>query len=133
MVGRYTPKKEAGMMDLLFTIILLVVIGAGSRTVYRFALKIIKNPDTAFEKKYLLTMLLSILLTITAAPLLLLNVTIPHGSDLFIQISMFCIGWTANDIINPIVSLASNIIHDLRAIIDRQQRELEKRGSQQES
>lgn len=120
-------------MDLLLTIIILVTLGAGSRTLYRFALKIIRKPATSFDKKYLLTCLLSILLTFTAAPVLLLNVTIPHGSDLFIQVSMFCIGWTANDIVNPIVSMASNIIHDLKALIDRQQKELENRGSQSQT
>lgn len=81
-------------------------------TLYGFIWKVMENPELAFDKKYLLTMLLSMLLTIITSPMLFLSVQIPLTATgtLFILLTSFSMGFTTNALTNKPVSFFSNKI-----------------------
>jgi len=94
---------------------IMLTVGAVVKTLYDFGFKIVEDPNLAFDRKYIVTMLLAIFGTIALSPLLFLNVTIPQGSEAFIAISMYCIGFTGNHMLNRPVSLAARIIEKARS------------------
>jgi len=105
-------------MDIYLLMLIAVCAGAAGRTLYHYLFKVLDNPGLAFDKKYIVTMLIAVLMTIMSSPLLLLNVTIPQGSDGYIAIATFAIGWTSNDVLNPPVSLAANTITKLKELVN---------------
>lgn len=102
------------MLDIYILILLAVMAGGIGRTLYHFLFKVLNDPSLAFDKKYLITMLIAVLMTIMSTPLLLVNVEIPQGSEFFVLISMYSLGWFSNDLLNPPISTLSNIIEELR-------------------
>ena len=91
-------------MDVYILSFLGIVVGSIFVTVYNYFWKILRDSDVRFDLKYCITMLISILLTITATPLIFLNVTVPLGSDFYVFMSMVAIGFTVNHLINKPVS-----------------------------
>ena len=91
-------------MDIYILSFLGIVVGSIFVTVYNYFWKILRDSDVRFDLKYCITMLISILLSITATPLIFLNVTIPLGSDFYVFMSMVAIGFTVNHLINKPVS-----------------------------
>ena len=91
-------------MDIYILSFLGIVVGSIFVTVYNYFWKILRDSDVRFDLKYCITMLISILLTITATPLIFLNVTVPLGSDFYVFMSMVAIGFTVNHLINKPVS-----------------------------
>jgi len=103
-------------MDQLTLTFFGVMLGALGMTAYNFIWKIMENPELAFDKKYLLSMLLSILLTIITSPLLFLTVQIPTTTEgtTFLLLTSFAIGFTANSIANRPVSFFANKIAEAK-------------------
>lgn len=97
-------------MDQLTLSFLGVMLGTIGATIYPFAWKIMENPELAFDKKYAITMLMSILLTITTSPMVFLTVQIPTTAEgtMFLLATSFAIGFTANSIVNRPVSFFAN-------------------------
>jgi len=91
-------------MDIYILSFLGIVVGSIFVTVYNYFWKILRDSDVRFDLKYCITMLISILLTITATPLIFLNVTVPLGSDFYVFMSMVAMGFTVNHLINKPVS-----------------------------
>ena len=91
-------------MDIYILSFLGIILGSIFLTIYNYLWKILRDSDVRFDLKFCITMLVSILLTITATPLIFLNVTIPVGSDFYVFISMIAIGFTMNHVINKPVS-----------------------------
>lgn len=91
-------------MDPILLAFIFFALGAVGKTVYDYLWKIIENPDLAFDVKYLMTMLVSILLTILTSPVAFLNVTIPVDGTAFIMLSSFAMGFTMNHLVNRPVS-----------------------------
>ena len=78
------------------------IMGALGYTFYSFIWKLMENPELVFDKRYLLTMLLSILLTIITSPMLFLTVQIPTTPEgtLYLLLTSFGLGFTANALTN---------------------------------
>ena len=97
-------------MDIEMLAFFAILVGAATKTFYDYLFKIVEDPKITFDSLYLVSMLISVLLTIMTTPLLFLNVTVPTGSDFFIFIAMFSYGFTANHLINRPVTLATKKI-----------------------
>ena len=103
-------------MDIYLLSFMGIVVGSIFLTVYNYFWKILRDSDVRFDLKYCITMLISILLTITATPLIFLNVTIPLGSDFYVFISMAAIGFTVNHVINKPVAHFLKAMYFLQAM-----------------
>lgn len=96
-------------MDPIVLAFVAYVLGGIGRTAYAFVFKALETSELQFDQKYWFTMLLSILLTIVASPLTFVNVIIPVGSESYILLTSFAMGWAANDVINRPVSYLSKV------------------------
>ena len=103
-------------MDIYLLSFMGIVVGSIFLTVYNYLWKILSDSHLRFDQKYLITMLVSILLTIMATPLIFLNVTIPLGSDFYVFMSMIAIGFTVNHVINKPVAYFLKPMYILKAM-----------------
>jgi hypothetical protein len=78
----------------------MYLVGAGCRTLYDFFFKILQDNSLMFDRKYLITMLLSTILAIMSATVTFQGVVIPEGSESTVLTFGFAVGFTANHIIN---------------------------------
>ena len=103
-------------MDIYILSFVGIVLGSIFLTIYNYLWKILGDSNLRFDQKYLITMLVSILLSIMATPLIFLNVTIPLGSDFYVFISMAAIGFTVNHVINKPVAHFLKAMYFLQAM-----------------
>lgn len=103
-------------MDQLTLSFLGFILGAIGATVYPYGWKIMENPELIFDKKYAVTMLMSILLTIIVSPMVFLTVQIPVTAEgtLFILTASFSMGFTTNSVVNRPVSFLANKIEKVK-------------------
>jgi amino acid transporter len=82
------------------------IVGAIALTVYNYIWKILEEPNTPWDQKYTMTMLMSIILSIISAMFFFSNVQVPVGlaSDFSIFIITFAEGFAVNHVINKPIS-----------------------------
>lgn len=114
--SKHKLKKEAEAnilfgvnMDPIILAFIAYILGASGRTSYAFIFKMLQDQALRFDQKYWFTMLLSILLTIIASPVTFVNVVIPVGSETYIILTSFAMGWAANDIVNRPISFLAHL------------------------
>ncbi len=94
-------------MDLLIWALFGYIVGAGFCTLYDFMFKMISNPDLAFDRRYLVTMLISTILSLMSAAVTFSTVTIPEGSTTAVFIWTLAQGFMVNHLINKPLALLS--------------------------
>lgn len=102
-------------MDIIFAAFLGYVIGAAGRTLYDYLFKIVENPDLAFDRRYLVTMLVSIILSVLTATVTFSTVPIPDTSWNLVVFFMATMGFTINDLINKPLSYAIKLMEKVKA------------------
>lgn len=80
------------------------ILGAVFRTTYDYLWKIMGDPDLIFDKKFLATMIVAILITAISAVAFFPTVTIPTDTIAWTLLSCISIGFMANHLINKGVS-----------------------------
>ena len=89
-------------IDPTIVAILGIFLGCFARTVFPYLKKLEENPDTAFDKKYLISLLLALVSSIIGAVLIVPSFQIPQGANIVVFSIAFTTGWGANDILNEI-------------------------------
>lgn len=88
------------MLNVIIALIVSLVVGAVTYTLWNWLWKKLKDPTTEFDKSYLYSMLVSILLTIVALPFFLNNKPIPDMLFGFVVVGSGAIGFAANALFN---------------------------------
>lgn len=88
------------MLNVIIALIVSLVVGAVAYTLWTWLWKKLKDPATEFDKSYLYSMLVSILLTIVALPFFLNNKPIPNMLLGFVIVGSGAIGFAANALFN---------------------------------
>ena len=91
-------------MDVYLLAFVGYILGAAGRTSYDYLFVLLENPDTAFDRKYIITALVSIIFSFMSAALVFPNLQLPTGSDFMIMLITFSQGFAANHGINKIAS-----------------------------
>ncbi len=96
------------MTDIqLLTIFLAFTIGAILRTLWGFLWKVLEDPDLTFDRKYLLSMVVSIVLTFIFAVTTFSTLDLTMEWNPMIAFTFITTGFTMNAIFNDIVKFAT--------------------------
>lgn len=88
-----------------------VIVGILARTLVPFLVIVQQQPDTKFDKKFLLPAGIALLLSFLASPLLLGTVT---GSETYI--AAYVLGWGGTDLIREGLKVVGQSVPALRAV-----------------
>lgn len=110
-------------MDIIIQALIYVSIGAATSTVYAFLWKLPTNPELAFDSRFWVSMLASILMTLMLVPQIVIGLTIPPGSDSFVQLFLFLAGFSANVAINKPVAFTIKNTKLLKELLEKKANE----------
>lgn len=96
------------MLTVMVAIIVSLIIGTVTYTLWNWLWKKLKDPATQFDKSYLFSMLISILLTIVGLPFFLNNRPIPDMLLSFVMVGSGAIGFAANALFNTPLTYLMN-------------------------
>lgn len=94
-------------MDPILYSFLGYLIGALFRTLYHYLWKVIDRPDLIFDRKYLATLLIAVILSVMSAAVTFTTLTFPVDGALFMLLAAIPLGYMANDIINKPIDYLS--------------------------
>ena len=95
-------------MNPIIWIILSLVAGPLTYTIWNFTWSRIKNPTVDFDKNYLFSMLITMIVSIVVVPYLLNNQIISESLIPLIVVGCVAIGYTANALINTPLTYSIN-------------------------
>jgi hypothetical protein len=94
-------------MDPILIAFLGYVLGALFRTLYDFLFKLLEAPETKFDQKYTVTMLISIILTLMSSVVTFSTLQLPVGMPYQILLLSITMGFAVNHLVNkPVAYLA---------------------------
>lgn len=95
-------------MDIILMGFIGYVIGAVFRTSYDLLFKILEEPNVPLDRRYIVTMLISIILSFMSAAVTFSGIVLPPGSEMVVFVATLAQGFTVNHIINkPVTYLSS--------------------------
>ena len=83
------------------------LIGALFRTMYDYLWKTIEQPDLVFDKKYLASMLIAVILSLMSAAVTFTTIQVPVDSGAYVMLTTLAIGFMANHLINKPIDYLS--------------------------
>jgi hypothetical protein len=89
-------------LDPTIVAIIGIFLGCFARTVFPYLKKVEEDPDTVFDKKYLVSLLIALISSIIGAILIIPSFQIPQGANMVVFSIAFTTGWGTNDILNEI-------------------------------
>jgi len=89
-------------LDPTIVAIIGIFLGCFARTVFPYLKKVEENPDTAFDRKYLVSLLIALISSVIGAILIIPSFQVPQGATVVVFSIAFTTGWGANDILNEI-------------------------------
>lgn len=96
-------------MDIIIAAFIGYILGAAGRTLYDYLFKIVDNPDLAFDRRYIVTMLVSIILSMLTATVTFSAVPIPDTSWSLVMFFMATEGFMLNHLINKPITYLTKI------------------------
>lgn len=99
-------------LDLYTWAFIAYVVGTLLRTIYAYLWKMLETPDLSFDKKYWVTMIISIILSVIVATTTFMGVIeqIPDTgvNRTFLFFTFLSLGYALNDLVNrPVTYLAA--------------------------
>lgn len=91
-------------MDIILAAFIGYVVGAVFRTSYDLLFKLLEKPDMPLDRRYIITMLISIVLSFMSAAVTFSGVVIPEGSATMVLILTLAQGFMVNHLLNKGVS-----------------------------
>lgn len=96
-------------MDIILIAFVCYTAGGALRTLYDYLFKIMDNPELSFDRKYIATMLISIVLSIISALVTFTLIEVPEGAESFVALSCLAQGFAMNHLVNKPVDYLSHI------------------------
>ena len=96
-------------MDVFIVALIGYILGAVFRTTYDYLWKIIEAPELIFDKKFMATMIVAILITAISAVAFFPTVSIPTDTLAWTLISCIGLGFTVNHLVNKPVSYLTEL------------------------
>lgn len=93
------------MDSTVYTVYIACLVGIASRVIIPFLVELKDKPETTFDKKFFLPVIVSVVINLLAAPLVL-N-TLPAGAS---WISAWIIGWGATDVSREAIKIAAGFV-----------------------
>jgi amino acid transporter len=106
-------------MDIILAAFIGYALGAVGRTSYDYLFKILDEPSLAFDREYVVTMLVSIILSILTATITFSAVPIPDTSWPLVMFFMATEGFMLNHLINKPVTYLSKIRKKTEELAER--------------
>lgn len=95
-------------MDLILVGFIGYVVGGVFRTSYDFLFKMLDEPALTFNRQYIVTMLISIILSFMSAAVTFSGIVLPPGSEGVVFVATLAQGFMVNHLINkPVAYLSS--------------------------
>ena len=94
-------------MDVILIGFMGYIAGAVFRTLYDFLWKMLEDPDVVFDKKYIVTMLISIILSLISSIIAFPSIQIPSDGVLYVFLNTAVFGFALNHVVNKAVSYLS--------------------------
>lgn len=91
-------------LDPLLIGLLGYVLGGVFRTLYDFLWKIVEEPDTSFDKKYIATLIISVIITLISSIVTFPTIQMPQDGAVTILLFTVLAGFAANHLINKPIS-----------------------------
>jgi len=91
-------------LDPVLIAFLGYVLGCLGRTTYDALFKYLESPDTTWNQKYTMSLLISIILTLILSAASFPLDFMPAGSPTSILLSTFTMGFTVNHVVNKAIS-----------------------------
>jgi len=88
------------VIDPTAVAVLGIFLGCFVRTVFPYLKKLEENPDLAFDRKYAVSLLVSLVASVVAAVLIIPSFQVPEGAGIVVFSVAFTAGWGTNDILN---------------------------------
>lgn len=95
-------------MDIVLVGFIGYVVGGVFRTTYDFLFKMLEDPDLALDRRYVVTMLISIILSFMSAAVTFSGIVLPPGSEGVVFVATLAQGFMVNHIINKSVTYLSS-------------------------
>jgi len=94
-------------MDIILIAFLGYMLGCVGRTFYDYLWKILEKPDLTFDTKYIVSMIISIILSFLMAMVTFTSLTMPVDGAITAFFLAFTSGFTINHLVNKGVSYLS--------------------------
>lgn len=100
-------------MDIIVLAYLGFIAGVVLRTLYDYLFKLLEDPNLAFDRKYLVTMLISLIIAAIGGTALFSSLPLPPSgaADFYVVIASFATGFMTNALINKPVTYLANAKH----------------------
>jgi len=87
-------------MDIILAAFIGYVVGAVFRTSYDLLFKLLEKPELPLDRRYIVTMLISIILSFMSAAVTFSGIIIPEGSATVVMLFTLSQGFMVNHLLN---------------------------------
>ena len=94
-------------MDPIVLAFVGYLVGALFRTLYDFLWKAMDHPEIVFDRKYLASMLISIILSLISSVVTFTTIQVPVDGATYILLATVAIGFTMNHLVNKPIDYLS--------------------------